>query len=519
MSMWDLKKFFDSENLIDCMSEMYKSNVKGKIYRLLYKMNQNIRISVKTPVGDTEFEDTDEGVGQGTVEGTIISSTSIDKGVSESFEDELEKDLVEEKDDKELHRIISSLLEFFHPIIFQDDVNKLSTNVMSAQNANRKMEHVIESKLLSFNADKSCVLILGEEKARKKLSDDLKENPLILDGKPMKHVTSEKFLGDHLSVNLSESIHITVRKRIGLATSAIYEIRTIVDDTRSDSIGGLTVGFQIWEMAVIPMLLSNAGTWIGMKKKTMKELDKIQLKFLRLCLAVGNGCPIPLLLTETGTLLMSNRILRMKLLFLFHLINLPPDSLASKMLTKELEHENEIRGLVSELLPVLTEFGTGFDQIKTHSKYTWRKFIREKIFLRNKSELLQMSEKYKKIDCESLSRENFTAKQYFKTLTVSQSRLKFRLNSRMTNLANNYHRMEKYRKIGYACVGCSVVGGEGVGVGEGGNKPSNLDTTEHVVKCEAYSDLRIGKDLINCDRDLVTYFQAVLTRRIDEEQS
>ena len=51
MSLWDLKKFFDSENLIDCMSEMYKSNVKGKIYRLLYKMNQNIRISVKTPVG------------------------------------------------------------------------------------------------------------------------------------------------------------------------------------------------------------------------------------------------------------------------------------------------------------------------------------------------------------------------------------------------------------------------------------------------------------------------------------
>ena len=51
--MWDLKSF-DTENLIDCMSELYSSQIRGKIYRLIYKMNQNIRISVKTPVGETK---------------------------------------------------------------------------------------------------------------------------------------------------------------------------------------------------------------------------------------------------------------------------------------------------------------------------------------------------------------------------------------------------------------------------------------------------------------------------------
>ena len=142
VSMWDLKKFFDSESLVDCMSELYKSNIKGKIYRLIYKMNQNIRISVKTPVGDTDFEDTGEGVGQGTVEGSIVSATSLDKGISESFDKDSDEDKINEKDDKELHRIVSSLLEFFHPFIFQDDVNKISTNVSSAQAANKKMEHI-----------------------------------------------------------------------------------------------------------------------------------------------------------------------------------------------------------------------------------------------------------------------------------------------------------------------------------------------------------------------------------------
>ena len=57
VSMWDLKAFFDSENLIDCMSELYKKKIKGKLYRLIFRMNQNIRISVKTAVGETEEKD------------------------------------------------------------------------------------------------------------------------------------------------------------------------------------------------------------------------------------------------------------------------------------------------------------------------------------------------------------------------------------------------------------------------------------------------------------------------------
>ena len=35
-TMYDLKKYFDSESIFDCCYEVYKSNVKGKVYRLLY---------------------------------------------------------------------------------------------------------------------------------------------------------------------------------------------------------------------------------------------------------------------------------------------------------------------------------------------------------------------------------------------------------------------------------------------------------------------------------------------------
>ena len=47
VTMWDLKSFFDTENLADVMSELHKKNVKGKIYRLIYKLNENIRKKIK----------------------------------------------------------------------------------------------------------------------------------------------------------------------------------------------------------------------------------------------------------------------------------------------------------------------------------------------------------------------------------------------------------------------------------------------------------------------------------------
>ena len=87
LSMWDLSKFFDRESLSDCLNELYKSNVKGKLYRLLYMMNKNTRISVQTPVGITEECDTGEGVGQGTLEGALVSAVNLDSGVNGYFHD------------------------------------------------------------------------------------------------------------------------------------------------------------------------------------------------------------------------------------------------------------------------------------------------------------------------------------------------------------------------------------------------------------------------------------------------
>ena len=81
LQLWDISKYFDRESLADGLNEVYKNNVRGKIYKLLHEMNKDTRIKVRTPVGDIEERDVGEGWGQGTIEGAICSAANLDNGV------------------------------------------------------------------------------------------------------------------------------------------------------------------------------------------------------------------------------------------------------------------------------------------------------------------------------------------------------------------------------------------------------------------------------------------------------
>ena len=46
----DYSKYFDSESLRDCLDELYKSKIRGRLYKLVFELNKDTRIKVKTPV-------------------------------------------------------------------------------------------------------------------------------------------------------------------------------------------------------------------------------------------------------------------------------------------------------------------------------------------------------------------------------------------------------------------------------------------------------------------------------------
>ena len=73
----------------------------------------------------------------------------------------------------------------------------------------------------------------------------------------------------------------TVRERKRNLISKSEEILKIADTTFMCRLGHSKTALNLFEAQVIPALLHNAETWIGMANKQVKELQKFQDIFIR----------------------------------------------------------------------------------------------------------------------------------------------------------------------------------------------------------------------------------------------
>ena len=487
IQLYDISKFFDRESLRDGMNSIYNCGIKGKLYRLIYGMNKDTRIRVRTAVGESEEKETGENIGQGTLEGATISAANIDYTVNMFFQSSMDE--------------LSYGGERIQPLLFQDDISRLSTSVRGAQTGNTRMESVMETKLLDFNLEKSCVIVMGSRKQQKEIKEQLEQTPLTLCGKSMVNVQMEKYLGDMLcTAGLSESVHATVIKRKGQVISSILDTKAVIEDCRSNVVGGIVSGLNIWELAILPYLLNNSETWTELSKKTIDELDDLQCMFFRYLLATPRTCPIPSLLWETGGIQMNYRIIQKKLVFYHHLINLPPNSLAYQIASTQVSLSYP--GLMMECQELREEYN--LPDGKSCSKIQWKKIVRNKIKEQNETNLLSIvQQKYKKLDYNVLSKETCDVKSYMKTLNLPEARMKFAIRTKMTRTVQmNYKGDPGYTKNHWKCKDCFTP-----------------DTQEHVIRCPSYQHLRTGKDL-SSDKDLVQYFGNVLRLRdkLDDER-
>ena len=193
------------------MNELYKSAVKGKLYRLLYNLNKETTITVRTPVGDTESASVGEGWGQGTSEEAIASANSLSKGVEDFFRESY-------------HEIFYGNVEI-KLILLQDDICRVSENSSKTQIGESKLEALAETKILNFNEDKTRYVLFGSGKSRKKLEEDFERNPVRLYGRTMKESKFERYLGEQVGQSLAKSVSATVSKRIGRAKQCVFEIK------------------------------------------------------------------------------------------------------------------------------------------------------------------------------------------------------------------------------------------------------------------------------------------------------
>ena len=133
-----------------------------------------------------------------------MSSSNLSAGVVDFFSDS----------EHEIHYGLLKLL----PQSFQDDLMRLCKNPLDAQFGNDRFETLAETKLLSYNMTKTCIVLLGPQKAKQSLEGQFLKTPPLVYGKPVKISSSESYLGDQIGSSVSDSISLTSSAQHRLAS-------------------------------------------------------------------------------------------------------------------------------------------------------------------------------------------------------------------------------------------------------------------------------------------------------------
>ena len=373
LSLFDMEKFFDKESLLDCMHTLnQKANVKAKSYRMWYKLNENTKISVKTPVGESNTAPIFDSVGQGSFGAALISSLNIGCAIDELFKEDYSANIGQVE---------------LACLILQDDIMEMSSTVEQARNGCQKIDEMLKQKLLRANYDKSKYLILGRGNRKNKMSKELKETPLKMGDEILEKVVTEKYLGDIIhEKGCKESITATIKERMRKLIPKVEEIIQIANTPIMAGLRNSRIAFKLFEAIVIPALLNNCASWIGINKTHLDDLQKFQDNFVRRVLQVPKSITKALLEYDVQLWPMEWRIKERKLNFVRQILLTDNSNIAKNILLQEMEIE--INGLGHECNTICNEINIPEIMNNSLSKRQIKNAIQEFISARTKEMML-----------------------------------------------------------------------------------------------------------------------------------
>ena len=346
--VFDMEKFFDKESLMDAMFTLNKkAKISDKTYRLWFNLNENARISVKTSVGETRSKYVRDSLGQGTFGAALVSTLNIGCAIEDTF----------------ICRPSTSIgFVNLNSLILQDDINKMNDSLQQARDGCNKIDETLKRKQLSVNYDKSKYLIIGSEKYRKEVLDEVKEKPMMMGNVEIGHSEKEKYLGDYIhEKGIAESISATIKARTNGLVSKCDEIIKICESPIMGGTGNSLAALKLFEAQIIPALLHNCESWIGINQTHLSDLQEFQDKFIRKLLWLPQTTPKAILHWDVDLKLMKWRIAERKLNFVNKIMAREDSNITKRVLMSEVLLEDmqnvTIKGLAHECKNISEELG------------------------------------------------------------------------------------------------------------------------------------------------------------------
>ena len=293
ITTYDLKQAFDVLWLQDCILSLDRLGVDRYLLQLIFHLNHQASVSVKTPFGSTDEFYANDIVKQGGVLGPILCSASLAEYCGRN---------------PGIMMGGTSL----STLAYVDDLVDISMTPLDFVKAHDSALLFAKAKKVFYSASKCNSLVVNAR-------SDSALPQLVIGNETVKKVASIIYLGDVF--NNRGTNKDLIDDRIARGTKASSGITGFVRD-HYFSIHTICVQLILYQFVLIPSMLFNSQAWSCLAKSDIQRLHVFQLRYLKKTLGVRKSTSNPFVHLELGVLPMEQEIHIRQLGFYHHIINL-----------------------------------------------------------------------------------------------------------------------------------------------------------------------------------------------------
>ena len=416
ITVYDVEKCFDTLWAQECINTLYEHGLDNDKLVLLFEETRNAKIAVKTTMGMTERISIKNLIMQGTVFGSIICSTVMDKLAKIFYQD------------KNLLYMYKSVVEV--PVLgMVDDVLNVAKCSEQAILSNSTINTFMEQNKLKLAAGKCSQVHIGKKVDQCSV--------LKVHEESMKESDSEKYLGDFIRTD--GKIDSTINDRIRRAYSYLSEIRALLSDMPFGK-RRLQIGLLLRDAMFVNGVLFNSEAWSAICMKHIEELELIDRSVLKFIIGAHAKTASEVVYLETATIPLRHIISIRRMLYFQTIVQRSEEELIKRIYNAQKENPNKgdwIHYLKEDFKYIKEDINE--TEAKEKTKYEYKKLIKKKVREQVFLGLKLVKESHSKV--REIQYSKFQIQEYMMTpqLTNQEVANLFSLRTRTyRNVSNNF---------------------------------------------------------------------------------
>ena len=439
LTFYDYSTCFDSLWLEDSMISLWNLGIRNELFAMIYKLNENSNIKVKTPFGMSDCFSSPRIVKQGSVLSSNLCSTSTAELCDTNFIG---------------GTMVGSL--FINNLLFVDDTFDANDDTVETVESHNEIMNFSDSKRLGMNYIK-CALVTLNKKPH------YRTPTLLIGDDKIAQVEFAKFLGDIINEK-GTNIHM-IDDKVSKATAAMINSLALCSE--------LTMGIYLMKASIImynsvflATLLFNCQAWTNLTKADIKKLETIQIRYLKRSVHSPLSTTNSFTFLEFGALPASYIIQYRQLSFLHHILTLDNSDPVKIMYyeQKTLPYE---RNWANHVKLLLLQYKFDEDDVRALSKKAWKR--RAKAAVCDKAFQVLTADVAAKSKTSNLQYKSFQQQQYLCQYRYKDACTIFKLRSRSIDCKANHKSSNKSNLLCRLCETCD-------------------ETQRHIINCPVSSD-------------------------------